>query len=91
LDYPGVGPEHAQLKETGRARYVAVTDAEALAGFRALSRLEGIMPALEPAHAVAWVLGMARTRDGQEIVVVNVSGRGDKDVAHVAQLIGATS
>jgi tryptophan synthase beta chain len=89
LDYPGVGPEHAHLKETGRARYVAVTDAEALAAFRALSHLEGIMPALEPAHAVAWVLGMAGTRDGQEIVVVNVSGRGDKDVAHVAQLAEA--
>jgi tryptophan synthase beta chain len=91
LDYPGVGPEHAQLKETGRATYVAVTDAEALAAFRALSRLEGIMPALEPAHAVAWVLGMAHTRLGQEIVVVNVSGRGDKDVAHVAQRLGATA
>jgi len=91
LDYPGVGPEHAHLKETGRARYVAVTDAEALAAFRALSRLEGIMPALEPAHAVAWVLGMAGARDGQEIVVVNISGRGDKDVAHVAQLMGPTA
>jgi tryptophan synthase beta chain len=89
LDYPGVGPEHAHLKETGRAQYVAVTDADALAAFGTLSRLEGIMPALEPAHAVAWVLGMARTRRGEEIVVVNVSGRGDKDVAHVAQLTGA--
>jgi tryptophan synthase beta chain len=89
LDYPGVGPEHAHLKETGRAQYVAVTDAEALAAFGTLSRLEGIMPALEPAHAVAWALGMARTRRGEEIVVVNVSGRGDKDVTQVAQLTGA--
>jgi tryptophan synthase beta chain len=89
LDYPGVGPEHAYLKETGRAQYVAVTDAQALAAFGTLSRLEGIMPALEPAHAVAWVLGMAGTRRGEEIVVVNVSGRGDKDVAHVARLTGA--
>ena len=89
LDYPGVGPEHAHLKETGRAQYVAVTDAQALAAFGTLSRLEGIMPALEPAHAVAWVLGMAGTRRGEEIVVVNVSGRGDKDVTQVAQLTGA--
>jgi tryptophan synthase beta chain len=89
LDYPGVGPEHAFLKDTGRARYVAVTDAAALAAFRELARLEGIVPALEPAHAVAWVLAGAAERSPDDIVIVNVSGRGDKDVAHVAALTGA--
>jgi tryptophan synthase beta chain len=89
LDYPGVGPEHAYLKDTGRARYVAVTDEEALAAFRELARLEGIVPALEPAHAVAWVLRGAAERAAGDVVIVNVSGRGDKDVAHVAALTGA--
>jgi tryptophan synthase beta chain len=88
LDYPGVGPEHAHLKDSGRAEYVAVTDAEALDGFRALARLEGIVPALETAHAVAWLLASAAGRRGDEVVVLNVSGRGDKDVAHVAGLTG---
>jgi tryptophan synthase beta chain len=88
LDYPGVGPEHSYLKDTGRAEYVAVTDGEALEGFGMLARLEGIVPALETAHAVAWVLGAAHTRRGDEVVVLNVSGRGDKDVAHVAGLSG---
>jgi len=91
LDYPGVGPEHSYLKDTGRARYVAVTDAAALAAFRELARLEGIVPALEPAHAVAWVLAGAAERDPEDVVIVNVSGRGDKDVAHVAALMGALS
>jgi tryptophan synthase beta chain len=91
LDYPGVGPEHAYLKDTGRAEYVAVTDAEALEGFGTLARLEGIVPALETAHAVAWVLASARTRRGDEVVVLNVSGRGDKDVAHVAGLAGGAA
>jgi tryptophan synthase beta chain len=91
LDYPGVGPEHAYLKDTGRAEYVAVTDAEALEGFGALARLEGIVPALETAHAVAWVLASARTRRGDEVVVLNVSGRGDKDVAHVAGMAGGAA
>ena len=84
LDYPGVGPEHAWLKETGRARYVAVTDAEALASFRLLCRLEGILPALESAHAVAWALREAAARPAEAIVIVNLSGRGDKDLAIVA-------
>ncbi len=88
LDYPGVGPEHAFLKESGRATYVAVSDADALAAFAMLARLEGIVPALEPAHAVAWVLAQAGTRRGDEVVVLNVSGRGDKDVAHVAARTG---
>ncbi len=84
LDYPGVGPEHAWLKETGRARYVAVSDAEALAAFRLLCRLEGILPALESAHAVAWALREAAARPAGEMVIVNLSGRGDKDLAIVA-------
>jgi len=88
LDYPGVGPEHAFLKDAGRATYVAVTDAQALEGFRVLARLEGIVPALETAHAVAWLLATAPRRRGDELVVLNVSGRGDKDVAHVAALTG---
>jgi tryptophan synthase beta chain len=88
LDYPGVGPAHAYLKDLGRARYVTVTDAEALDAFRRLARLEGMVPALEAAHAVAWVLGAAESRRGDEIVLLNLSGRGDKDVAHVAALTG---
>ena len=88
LDYPGVGPAHAYLKDVGRARYVTVTDAEALEAFGRLARLEGIVPALETAHAVAWVLGAAAGRRGDEVVLLNVSGRGDKDVAHVAALTG---
>jgi tryptophan synthase beta chain len=89
LDYPGVGPEHSQLKDSGRARYVAVTDGAALAAFATLARLEGIVPALEPAHAVAWVLAGVAERDPDDVVIINVSGRGDKDVAHVAGLAGA--
>jgi len=83
LDYPGVGPEHSAWRDSGRARYVAVTDDAALAAFESLARLEGIIPALETAHAVAWVLAQdtwARNRT----VVINLSGRGDKDVATVA-------
>jgi tryptophan synthase beta chain len=88
LDYPGVGPEHAYLKDTKRVLYEAVTDREALDAFAALARLEGVLPALESAHAVAWVLGH-RGRWGQgDVVLVNLSGRGDKDVAHVAELLG---
>jgi len=84
LDYPGVGPEHAALKDSGRARYVSVTDAEALEAFGALARLEGIVPALETAHAVAWVLGEAGRWARGRTIVINLSGRGDKDVAAVA-------
>jgi tryptophan synthase beta chain len=86
LDYPGVGPEHAHLKATGRATYVAVTDDEALEGFELLSRLEGIVPALETAHAIAWVAGQAGRWGADEPVLLCVSGRGDKDVAQVAHL-----
>jgi tryptophan synthase beta chain len=90
LDYPGVGPEHAYLKDSGRVLYEAVTDQQALAAFAALSRLEGILPALESAHAVAWVLGRRGRWRAGDIVVLNLSGRGDKDVALVAELTGAT-
>jgi tryptophan synthase beta chain len=89
LDYPGVGPEHAYLKDTGRARYVAVSDRDAVAGFELLARLEGIIPALETAHAVAWIDAERGhwTPDAQ--VLLCVSGRGDKDVAHVSASSGA--
>ncbi len=83
LDYPGVGPEHAYLKETGRATYVAVTDAQALEAFFALARLEGIVPALESAHAIAFARELARERNRDDLIVVNLSGRGDKDIDQV--------
>ena len=86
LDYPGVGPEHSHLKDTGRASYVAVTDADALAGFELLSRSEGIIPALETAHAVAWIAGNAGRWTSDEPVLLCVSGRGDKDVAQISAL-----
>jgi tryptophan synthase beta chain len=87
LDYPGVGPEHAQLRDSGRARYESATDAEALRAFRELSRLEGIIPALEPAHAIAWLL--REGGDGEGFDVLTLSGRGDKDMAEVtAKLAG---
>jgi tryptophan synthase beta chain len=80
LDYPGVGPEHAMLRDSGRARYVAITDRDALLALRELSRLEGIIPALESAHAIAWVLGAGREEPG-DVDVLTLSGRGDKDLA----------
>ena len=86
LDYPGVGPEHAHLKSSGRATYVAVTDADALRGFATLARLEGIIPALESAHAVSWVTQKRGRWKHDDIVVICVSGRGDKDVAQVMQM-----
>jgi tryptophan synthase beta chain len=91
LDYPGVGPEHSFLKDSGRARYESVTDAEALEAFHRLSTLEGIIPALESAHAIAWVLreGSAYAKGGP--ILVCLSGRGDKDVAHVAKVEGRGS
>jgi tryptophan synthase beta chain len=87
LDYPGVGPEHAFLKETARARYVSVTDDEALDAFQALCRLEGIIPALESSHALAWAMQAAGRRPKQDLLVVNLSGRGDKDLGIVAPLL----
>jgi tryptophan synthase beta chain len=89
LDYPGVGPEHSYLKETGRARYVAVSDRDAVAGFELLARLEGIIPALETAHAVAWIDAERGTWTPGAQVLLCVSGRGDKDVAHVSAATGA--
>ncbi|MCS7235835.1 MAG: tryptophan synthase subunit beta [Armatimonadota bacterium] len=89
LDYPAVGPEHAYLKETGRAEYVAVTDAEALEAFHLLARLEGILPALEPAHAVAYLRTLSQQLPRDAVVVVGLSGRGDKDVDAVRRLEGS--
>ena len=86
LDYPGVGPEHSFLKDSGRATYVSVTDDEALAGFSLLSRLEGIIPALETAHALAWITANAGRWAPRESVLLCVSGRGDKDVAQVSEM-----
>ena len=87
LDYPGVGPEHAFLKETARARYVSVTDDEALHAFQTLCRLEGIIPALESSHALAWAMQEAGRRPKENLLVVNLSGRGDKDLGIVAPLL----
>ncbi|HEX9205876.1 MAG TPA: tryptophan synthase subunit beta [Candidatus Deferrimicrobiaceae bacterium] len=91
LDYPGVGPEHAWLKTTGRARYVAVTDAQALEGFDLLSRLEGIQPALESSHAVAYAVFLARRMRRSETVILNLSGRGDKDMGILMERLGGCS
>ena len=88
LDYPGVGPEHAWLKDIGRAEYVAVTDDEALEAFHALCRFEGIMPALESSHALAYAARYAPTLSKNQLLLVNLSGRGDKDMATVAEMSG---
>ena len=88
LDYPGVGPEHSWLKDIGRVSYVDATDTEALAAFRELTRVEGIMPALESSHAVAYAMKLAATMRPDQIIVVNLSGRGDKDIHTVAGIDG---
>ena len=88
LDYPGVGPEHAWLKDSGRAEYVSITDDEALNAFHTLTRMEGIMPALESAHAVAHAMKLAPTLTGDKVLLVNLSGRGDKDMNTVAERSG---
>lgn len=88
LDYPGIGPEHAMLAEEGRAKYVPITDEEAVEAFEYLSRTEGIIPAIESAHAVAYAKKMAPTMGKDQIIVVNISGRGDKDVAAIARYRG---
>lgn len=88
LDYPGIGPEHAELYDTGRAQYVSATDDEAVAAFSYLSRTEGIIPAIESAHAIAYAQKLAPTLPKDKIIVVNVSGRGDKDVAAIARYMG---
>lgn len=90
LDYPGVGPEHAWLKDCGRAEYVAITDDEALQAFHALCRFEGIMPALESSHALAYAAKYAPALPKDSLLLVNLSGRGDKDMATVAQMSGLT-
>ncbi len=89
LDYPGVGPEHSYFKDTGRATYVSVTDEEALEGFNLLSRTEGIIPALEPAHAIAYLRTLAPRLGRDKVIVLGLSGRGDKDVETVAKAMGA--
>jgi tryptophan synthase beta chain len=88
LDYPGVGPEHAWLKDTGRAQYVTIDDREALAAFHDLTRTEGIIPALESAHALAQAGKLAPTMREDDIIVINLSGRGDKDIQTVAAIEG---
>jgi tryptophan synthase beta chain len=88
LDYPGIGPEHSWLKETGRVTYLSATDAEALAAFQLCAQLEGIISALEPAHALAKVLDIAPTKPEDHLLVVNISGRGDKDIFTVADHLG---
>ncbi|MFD1955722.1 tryptophan synthase subunit beta [Paenibacillus thailandensis] len=88
LDYPGIGPEHAYLKDTGRAQYVPITDAEALEGLQLLSRTEGIIPALESAHAIAQTMKLAPTLSKDQVIVVSLSGRGDKDVEAIMKYLG---
>ncbi|HET8522761.1 MAG TPA: pyridoxal-phosphate dependent enzyme, partial [Thermomicrobiales bacterium] len=90
LDYPGVGPEHAYLHDSGRARYVGITDDEALEGFQTLCKTEGIIPALESSHAVAYAIRDAAERPKDQAIVVNLSGRGDKDMHTVAEALGVT-
>lgn len=87
LDYPGVGPEHALWKDTGRVQYVSITDAEAIEGFQLLARTEGIIPALESAHAIAQAAKLAPTMNQDQLMIINLSGRGDKDCQEVARLI----
>ena len=88
LDYPGVGPEHAWLKDSGRVKYHAITDKEALDAFMLLSKLEGIIPALESAHAVAHALKIAPSMARDQIIAICLSGRGDKDIFSVAEYLG---
>ena len=87
LDYPGIGPEHSHLASIGRVEYPNVTDAEVIDAFQMLSRREGIIPALEPAHGLAWILREAKNMQGQT-VLLNLSGRGDKDVGQMMDILG---
>jgi tryptophan synthase beta chain len=91
LDYPGVGPEHSFLQASGRARYVAISDQDALRGFRDLCRLEGIIPALEPSHAIAFLGDLARELGPDGLVILNLSGRGDKDIDSYREATGGLS
>jgi tryptophan synthase beta chain len=88
LDYPGIGPEHAWLKDSGRATYVGISDAEAMQGMLDLSRTEGIIPAIETAHALAGALDLARTLSPSDIILINLSGRGDKDMETAGRYFG---
>jgi tryptophan synthase beta chain len=88
LDYPGIGPEHSWLHDIGRVEYVAITDTEALDAFQLCTRTEGIIPALEPAHALAYVTQLAPTMDADKIILMNLCGRGDKDIFTVAEHLG---
>jgi tryptophan synthase beta chain len=88
LDYPGIGPEHSWLADTGRAEYVPIMDDEALEAFQLLTRLEGIIPALEPAHAIAEVIKRAPKMGKDQIILMNLSGRGDKDIFTVGKILG---
>ncbi len=88
LDYPGVGPEHAYLKDIGRAEYTSVTDKEALEAFHLLTKIEGIMPALESAHAVAYAAKLAKEWSSDKTIIINLSGRGDKDMQTIADIEG---
>ncbi len=88
LDYPGVGPEHAWLKDTGRVTYVSITDTEALEALQFCTRMEGIIPALEPSHALAHVMKLAPTLPKDNLLVMNLCGRGDKDLFTVAKALG---
>lgn len=88
LDYPGVGPEHAYLKDTGRAQYVSITDKEALAAFHTLTKVEGILPALESSHAVAYGIKLAQQWSSDKTMIINLSGRGDKDIHTIAEIEG---
>jgi tryptophan synthase beta chain len=90
LDYPGVGPEHSWLKDIKRVNYVAATDTEAMAAFHKMTRLEGIIPALETSHAIAYAMDLAKRMDPEQTIVINVSGRGDKDIETVAKIEGIT-
>jgi tryptophan synthase beta chain len=91
LDYPGVGPEHSHLRDSGRVRYVAIDDDAALAAFQEFARLEGIIPALETAHAIAWIDARRGEVAPDDVILLCLSGRGDKDVAHVAAELEARS
>ena len=88
LDYPGVGPEHSWLKDTGRVSYVPILDDEALEAFQLLTRVEGIIPALESAHAIAHAMKLAPAMGSDKTIIVNLSGRGDKDVHTVGTMLG---
>ena len=88
LDYPGIGPEHAHLHDTGRAEYIPVTDEEAVQAFEYLSRTEGIIPAIESAHAVSYAMRLAKELSRDKIIIITISGRGDKDCASIARYRG---